>query len=110
MSLKIKPKAELSEFELQYLRDRMIDPAQYIVAADDEAEDAPYPEWDVDELEAEVKLRNKSRDEEHTIVPATSGKNGKVLKADLIAALEADDEWLNQGNDEGDDDEANAPA
>lgn len=45
----------------------------------------PYEKWTVADLQSEVNERNKERTEETKIKPAST------LKADLIAALEADD-------------------
>jgi len=57
---------------------------------EEEAADIPdnkdYGSWKGDQLIAEVKRRNDSRDDEAKIVP-----DGKK-KADFVAALEADDE------------------
>lgn len=58
--------------------------------ADDEV--PPYEEWDKADLEAEVARRNEGRDEDDQIVPEGTGKSGGVVKADLVTALEADDE------------------
>lgn len=59
----------------------------------DEA-DSPegYQALDKGALEAEVEKRNADRDDDAKIEVAGSGANGNVVKADLIAALEADDE------------------
>lgn len=46
----------------------------------------PYEEWTVDELRAEINTRNSERADEDKIHPEST------LKADLIAALEADDD------------------
>lgn len=51
-----------------------------------EEEEEGYESWKADELREEIDVRNKDRDEDDMIVP-----DGKK-KADLIAALEADDE------------------
>lgn len=51
-----------------------------------EEEAPPYEEWTNDELKEEIDTRNVDRADEAKISPA-SGK-----KADLVAALEADDE------------------
>ena len=51
----------------------------------------PYPEWTVDELRAEVNTRNAERADDTKITPDSN------LKADLIAALELDDEAADEG-------------
>lgn len=53
---------------------------------------AGYGGQQVPELEAEVERRNADRDADAIIEVTGTGRNGKVLKKDLIAALEADDE------------------
>lgn len=55
-------------------------------ADEDDDEIPPYSEWKVADLQSEIDNRNADRDEADQIVP--TGK----LKADLITALEADDE------------------
>lgn len=45
----------------------------------------PYEKWTVADLQDEIGVRNDGREEETKIKPAST------LKADLIAALEADD-------------------
>ena len=42
-------------------------------------------------LEAEVEKRNADREDGDRIEVTGTGKDGKVLKKDLVAALEADD-------------------
>lgn len=106
MSLHIKPKSELSDFEKQYLTDRLIDWREFITdepteqdeseqdeepaddadteadevdeteSTEEDAEDVPYSEWENDELREELKRRNLKQ----------SGK-----KDELIARLEAND-------------------
>lgn len=61
---------------------------------DEDEEDVPYSEWTNDELRAEVRARNANRAEADLIVP-TADK-----KAQLIAALEADDNAGDEGDDE----------
>lgn len=96
MSKKIEPAPFLSEFDRQYLSDRGLNPDDYIVEVTEENADQvpPYSEWSVPDLEREVEERNaeEDRDEDDKIEVVGTGKNGGVLKQDLIAALEADDD------------------
>lgn len=57
-------------------------------------DDGGYQSMKVADLKAEIARRNADRDEADRI--STDGK-----KADLVAALEADDEDSGEGNDEG---------
>jgi hypothetical protein len=52
-------------------------------------DDKPYYEWTVNELKEEVAARNEDRDEDDKIVTGN-------LKADLVAALEDDDEGADE--------------
>lgn len=54
------------------------------VVGDDEDDVPPYDEWKKADLEAEAERRG--------LEVEGSGNNGAVVKADLVAALEADDE------------------
>jgi hypothetical protein len=47
--------------------------------------DEPYTKWKVAELEEEIRLRNAEREDIDKIEPSSG------VKADLVAALEADD-------------------
>lgn len=49
-----------------------------------------YGDLTVDELNAEVEKRNEGRDQ--AIEVTGTGKDGNVLKSDLVDALKADDE------------------
>jgi hypothetical protein len=115
---------KMSKFDRQYLVDRGIDPDEYaekyelndygelvpredgpsdgeLNQADvDEPEDESYSTWDAKELQAEIAKRNEGRDEENQIAPEGTGKDGRLRKADLVAALEADDEANADGDDE----------
>lgn len=55
-------------------------------------EDEGYSDWSVKELKAEIDSRNEDRDEDDQIVPEEPGN-----KAELVAALEADDEASDEG-------------
>lgn len=112
MSKTIVPSTELSDFDRQYLRDRGLNPDDYILEADEEEttprtppvtetpeqpetpdgegegetedeEDIPYSEWTVDELE--IELGNRSLK-----------KSGN--KDELIARLEEHDATLADGD------------
>lgn len=62
-----------------------------------------YAGQNKDVLAAEVERRNADRDEEDQIEVEGTGRDGNVLKDDLVAALEADDEAHGgEGDDEGD--------
>lgn len=61
-----------------------------------------YESWSVADLEDEVKDRNKTREDDAQIVPEGSGKDGNVVKADLVAALVADDQAGGGAPAEGD--------
>lgn len=50
-----------------------------------------YTAWKVTDLEAEVTDRNKEREDDALIQVEGTGKDGKVLKTDLVSALVADD-------------------
>jgi hypothetical protein len=54
---------------------------------DGDYEDAPKPA-----LEAEIERRNADRDDDEKIVVEGTGNNGNVIKDDLVAALEKDDD------------------
>lgn len=102
MSKVIDPAPFLSEFDRQYLIDRGKNPDDYLVEVTEENADEipPYPKWTLPDLEREVEERNaeEDRDEADLIEVEGTGKDGNVVKADLIRALEADD-----ARDEGDD-------
>jgi hypothetical protein len=66
----------------------------------EDPEDVDYNDLKVDELKAEIAARNEEREDEETHIKVDS----KANRADLIAALEEDDE-LNEPEEE-DDDEA----
>lgn len=51
-----------------------------------------YGDMKVEQLEAEVDARNADRDDDSVIEVTGTGQGGKVLKKDLVAALEADDD------------------
>lgn len=53
--------------------------------------DKGYDGQKTDELQAEVDKRNADREDDDLIEVTGTGKDGRVLKADLVAALEADD-------------------
>lgn len=57
--------------------------------ADPEAND--WGSKSAKDLQAEVDRRNDEREDDAAIVLNGTGKDGKVVKADLVAALEADD-------------------
>lgn len=61
-----------------------------------------YTSWKVPDLEQEVKDRNEDREEANQINVVGTGKDDKVLKADLVAALVADDEAHASSGDSGD--------
>lgn len=50
-----------------------------------------YSRMNVADLEAEVEARNDDREDDDFLVVEGTGKDGKVLKKDLVAVLEADD-------------------
>lgn len=59
-----------------------------VLPDEDEDDEDDYDDWKVSELQAEVDKRNAAGSE---IEVSGTGRDGKVLKADLIAALRADD-------------------
>lgn len=61
-------------------------------AGDSANEEVGYDSWTSKQLMAEIDNRNKSRDEDSQIVVEGTGKGGKTLKADVVKALEDDDE------------------
>lgn len=61
-----------------------------VVEEDDAA--PGYGKRTVEDLTAEVELRNADRGEDDQIAVTGTGKDGNVRKADLVAALEADDQ------------------
>lgn len=74
--------------------ERSVHPDQvgFIPGTEEEDDEVlPYDEWSKAELEAELDRRNEARDEDSQIVVEGTGKDGNVLKADLVLALEADD-------------------
>lgn len=70
-------------------------PANMVVESVPGASDTYTPEdyasWKSADLEAEVNDRNKARGEDDQIQVQGSGKDGNVVKADLVGALVADD-------------------
>ncbi|HET8616501.1 MAG TPA: hypothetical protein VFL94_13325 [Actinomycetales bacterium] len=64
-------------------------------ASDGDGEEvAPYTEWTVDELKAEIDGRNAARDADQQIEVG-----GKGNKPDLVEALEADDEAADESTE-----------
>lgn len=57
-----------------------------------EDEEVGYDSWTAKQLMKELSDRNETRDESEQIVPEGTGKDGKVVKADVVKALQADDE------------------
>lgn len=105
MSKIIEPAPFLSEFDRQYLIDRGLDPADYLIDEDvsDPTDDVPpYEEWEVPALQREIAERNADRDEDSQIVPDGTGKDGRLKKSDLVRALDADDEATSGDTNEDD--------
>lgn len=65
----------------------------HLVEQDDDGEDdgPDYAGQSNTDLEKEIGRRNTDRTGDAVIVPAGTGNAGRVVKADLVAALEADD-------------------
>lgn len=70
--------------ETKELAEKITNPAHWTGEASSESTDTGYDGLKVDELKATIAARNEGRDEAKQI-PATGNK------ADLVAALEADD-------------------
>lgn len=71
-------------------------PSNTTATEDEESEDeVDYNSFNKADLQVEVDARNEDRDEDDKIVVA-----GKGTKADLVAALEADDAAIDAGVDE----------
>lgn len=88
-----KPRLQFEEDEAQEVEQR--DSWRAEMAGDPvPSEEVPedYNDWKVDDLKAEIDARNDGRDEGDKIVP------DGTLKADLVAALELDDEATDEGS------------
>lgn len=96
MARKIDFSKVLSDEDLAYVQDRPwimqdleLSGIELKTGSEDEedSDEVAYSDFSVDDLKAEIATRNEDRDEDDHIVVG-----GKGNKADLIAALEADDE------------------
>lgn len=95
MSRKVDPN-NLQDGDVEYLRDRgrlheiedyvEPEPEQDDSTEDDDEGEFSYEDLTVDQLKEEIALRNSEYDEDEQIVP------DGTKKAELIAALEADDD------------------